>query len=56
MEIVNENKSSLFCKQTTSKINEEKLSKKLHQVCNSDGKEIDLKRSAPILHDLGKLP
>ena len=56
MEVVNENAPSLLQRQLTIRIErqEERLASQLRQFCNNDGKEIDMKRSIPILHSLGK--
>ena len=52
MEIVNE--TAPIQRQSTKLNKENRLAQQLYLICNSNGKEIDLKRSAPILHDLGK--
>ena len=54
MEIVNENEIVPIRRQSTKLNKENRLAQQLYLICNSNGKEIDLKRSAPILHDLGK--
>ena len=54
MEIVNENENPLFQTQSIETNKENKLALQLYQICNGDGKEINLKRSTPILHELGK--
>ena len=54
MEIIVESERPLFQSQSKEVNKENKLARQLHQICNNIGMEIDLKRSVPILHELGK--
>ena len=54
MEIINEKEIVPLQRQSTKTTKENRLARQLYEICNSYGKEIDLKRSIPILHDLGK--